>query len=212
MESCHKLPLEDSRGRVPRPRFGGECRERPADGAAAEPFDSVAGTRHDPRRWGLAAAAMGPVGERLYECWRRLRRGFKTCTRDPSGRASDSLRGQLPMDGARNCATLARHLTGDDGQAWPHVLAHAPWAGPGVGPQLQAALRAPPALAPGRTLLVAERAEEKAGTHHAGASRQYNGRMGQVEGWRVAPCLPSAKATVGRWARGDGARCWPPEG
>jgi hypothetical protein len=72
MESCHKLTLEDSRGRVPLPRFGGHGRERPADGAAAETFDSVEGTLPDPQRWGLSSEAIGTLGERLYECWRRF--------------------------------------------------------------------------------------------------------------------------------------------
>jgi hypothetical protein len=66
MESCHKLTLEDSRGRVPLLRCGEDCRERPADGVAAETFDSLEGTLHDPRRWGLSSEAIGTLGERLY--------------------------------------------------------------------------------------------------------------------------------------------------
>ena|SRR5262245_59346829 len=81
MASCHKLTLEDSHGRVPMLRFGGHGRERPADGTAAETFDSVEGTLHDPRRWGLSSEAIDTVGERLYEFWRRFRNGFKTCRR-----------------------------------------------------------------------------------------------------------------------------------
>ena len=89
MESCHKLTLEDSRDRGPLPRFGGDDRERPADDAAAEAFDSLEGALHDPRRWGLSSEAIGTLGERLYEFWRRFRDCFKTCTRDTSGRAYD---------------------------------------------------------------------------------------------------------------------------
>jgi hypothetical protein len=91
MESCHTLTREDSRGRVPLPRCGEDGRERPAAGAAAETFDSLEGTLHDPRRGGLSSEAMGTLGERLYEFWRRLRNGCKTCPRDTSGRAYDSL-------------------------------------------------------------------------------------------------------------------------
>jgi len=87
MASCHKLTLEGSRGRVPLPRFGGPGRERPGAGVAAETLDSLEGTLHDPRRWGLSSEAIGTLGERLYAFWRRLRHGFKTCTRDTSGRA-----------------------------------------------------------------------------------------------------------------------------
>ena len=65
MTLFHKLPREDSRERVPLPRFGGDDRERPADDAATEAFDSLQGALHDPRRWGLSAEAIGTLGERL---------------------------------------------------------------------------------------------------------------------------------------------------
>src|SRR5499427_3385212 len=121
MASCHKLTLEDSRGRGPLPRFGGHGWERPVDGAAAETFDSLEGTLHDPRRWGLSSEAIGTLGERLYEFWQRFRNGFKTCTRDTSGCAYDYLRGQLTMDTARNFANMDRTLHGGDGQGAVHV-------------------------------------------------------------------------------------------
>jgi SRSO17 transposase len=189
MASCHKLSLEDSRGRVPLPRFGGHGRERPADGTAAETFDSLEETLHDPRRWGLSSEAIGTLGERLYEFWRRFRNGFQTRTRDTSGRAYDYLRGQWTMDGERNFANMARNMTGDDGQALPHFMSHSPWSGPGVFQQMQAEITATPALAHGSTLIVDESADEKAGTHNVGASRQYNGRMGKVDVCRVDTCL-----------------------
>src|SRR5262245_27940046 len=212
MESCHKLTLEDSRGRVPLPRFGGHGWERPVDGAAAEPFDSLEGTLHDPRRWGLSSEAICTLGERLYEFWQRFRNRFKTCTRDTSGCAYDYLRGQLTMEGERNFANMARTMTGDDGQALQHFMSNSPWSGPGVFQQIQAEITATPALAQGSTLIVDESADEKAGTHNVGASRQYNGRMGKVDVCRVDTCLTYANATVGLWAMVDGALCLPQEG
>ena len=207
MPLFHKLPLEDSRERGPLPRFGGDDRERPADDAAAEAFDTLQGARHAPRRWGLSAEAIGTWGERLYAFWHRWRGCFKTCTRATSGRAYDALRGPLPMDGARNFANMARHMTGDDGQALPHCMSIAPWSGPAVCEQMPAEITAPPALAHGSPLLREESAEEKAGRHNAGASRQSHGRRGQVDVCRVDTCLPSAKDGLG--ARGDGALCVP---
>src|SRR5499427_945611 len=176
MESCHKLTLEDSRSRVPLPRFGGHGRERPTDDAVAEAFASLEGALHDPRRWGLSSEAIGTLGERLYEFWQRFCGCFKTCTHDTSGRAYDYLRGQLTMDGERNFANMARTMTGDDGQALQHFMSNSPWSGPGVFRQIQAEITATPALAQGSTLILDESADEKAGTHNAGASRQYNGR------------------------------------
>src|SRR5215831_10108179 len=197
MESCYKLTLEDSRSRVPLLRFGGHSREWPTDDAQAEAFDSLEGALNDPRRWGISSEAIGTLGERLYEFWQRFRGCFKTCTRDTSGRAYDYLRGQLTMDGERNFANMARNMTGDDGQALQHFMSNAPWSGPSVFRQIQAEIPVTPALAQGSTLIVDESADEKAGTHNAGASRQYNGRIGKVDVCRVDTCLTYAKAMVG---------------
>jgi len=54
-----------------------------------------------------------------------------------------------------------------------------------------------------------ESADEKAGTHNAGASRQYNGRMGKVDVCRVDTCLTYANG--GRWAMVDGELFLPEE-
>ena len=202
MASCDKLTLEDSRGRVLLPRFGGHDRERPADDAVTEACDSVEGALHDSRRWGLSAEAICTLGERLYEFWQRFRGCFKTCTHDTSGRAYDYLRGQLTMDGERNFANMARNMTGDDGQALQHFMSNSPWAGQAVFGQIQAEIKATAALAQGSTLILDESADEKAGTHNAGASRQYNGRMGKVDLCRVDTCLTYANG--GLWAMVDG--------
>ena len=209
MESCHKLTLEDSRSRVPLPRFGGPGRERPTDDAVAETFDSLEGALHDPRRWGLSSEAICTLGERLYEFWQRFRGCFKTCTRDTSGRAYDYLRGQLTMDGERNFANMARNMTGDDGQALQHFMSNSPWSGPRVFRQIQAEITVTPALAQGSTLILDESADEKAGTHNAGASRQYNGRMGKVDVCRVDTCLTYANG--GLWVMVDGELFLPQE-
>jgi SRSO17 transposase len=130
------------------------------------------------------------VGARLDEFWLRFRDCFTTRTRDTSANAYNYLRGQLTMDTARNVANMARNMTGDDGQALQHFMANSPWAGQAVFDQMQAEIRATVALAQGSTLMLDERAEEKAGTHNAGASRPYNGRMGKGDGCRVDTCLP----------------------
>jgi len=115
------------------------------------------------------------------------------------------------MDGERNFANMARNMTGDDGQALQHFMSNAPWSGPGVFRQIQAEITATPALAQGSTLILDESADEKAGTHNAGASRQYNGRMGKVDVCRVDTCLTYANATVRLWAMVDGELFLPQE-
>src|SRR2546427_9717913 len=102
-------------------------------------------------------------------------------------------------------------LTLEDGQALPPFLSNAPGSGPGVFQQMQAEITATPALAHGSTLILDESADEKAGTHNAGASRQYNGRMGKVDVCRVDTCLTYANTTVRLWAMVDGERFWPQE-
>jgi SRSO17 transposase len=104
---------------------------------------------------------------------------------------------------------MARNMTGDDGQALQHCMSMSPWSGPAVFEQMQAEITAPPALAHGSPLILDESAEEKAGLHHAGASRQYNGRRGQVDVCRVDTCL--ASANDGLWAMVDGELCLPEE-
>ena len=74
---------------------------------------------------------------------------------------------------------------------------------------MQAEIKAMPALAHGSTLILDESADEKAGTHNAGASRQYNGRLGKVDVCRVDTCLTYANG--GLWAMVDGELFLPEE-
>ena len=76
------------------------------------------------------------------------------------------------MDGERNFANMARNMTGDDGQALQHFMSNSPWAGQAVCGQIQAEIKATAVLAQGSTLILDESADEKAGTHKAGAARQ----------------------------------------
>jgi len=113
------------------------------------------------------------------------------------------------MDTERNLANMERTLHGGDGQALQHFMANSPWSGPAVIEQRQAESKAPPALAHGSPVILDESADEKAGTHNAGASRQYHGRRGQVDGCRVDTCLPYAHG--GWWAMVDGELFLPEE-
>src|SRR5712692_1238501 len=175
MPSWDKLPVEPSPAGATQRQWVGQPGEWPAENKTAEAAESCRGDLHAPRRWGLSAEASSTVGERLYEFWLRCRDCFTTRTRDTSANAYNSLRGQLTIDNARHCANMARHMTGDDGQALQHVMSNSPWAGQAVFGQRQAESKATAALAQGSPLMLEESADEKAGTHHAGASRQDNG-------------------------------------
>ena len=209
MQSWDQLPLEQNPAGATQRQWVGQHGERPAENKTAEAAESCIGDLHDPRRWGLSAEAISTVGERLYEFWLRFRDCFKTRTRDTSANAYNYLRGQLTMDNERNFANMARNMTGDDGQALQHFMSNSPWAGQAVFGQIQAEIKATAALAQGSTLILDESADEKAGTHNAGASRQYNGRMGKVDLCRVDTCL--AYANGGLWAMVDGELFLPEE-
>ena len=111
------------------------------------------------------------------------------------------------MDSERNFANMDRTLNGGDGQALQHFMSNSPWAGPAVFDQIQAEIKATPALAQGSTLILDESADEKAGTHNAGASRQYNGRLGKVDVCRVdtpTVCLGVTSVVAYTYGCGDG--------
>jgi len=207
MQSWDKWPVEQSPAGATQRPWVGQPGERPADNKTAEAAESGIGDLYDPCRWGLAAEAVATVGARLYEFWLRFRDCFTTRTRDTSANAYNSLRGQLTMDNERNFANMARNMTGDDGQALQHCMSNSPWAGQAVCGQMQAESKATAALAQGSTLMLDESADEKAGTHNAGASRQDKGRMGTVDLCRVDTGLTSANG--GLWAMVDGALCLP---
>ena len=209
MPAWDTLALEQRPAEATQQQFVGQYGERPADNERAEATESCVWDLHDPSRWGLSAEALSTVGERLYEFWLRFRDCFKTRTRDTSANAYTYLRGQLTMDNERNFANMARNMTGDDGQALQHFMSNSPWAGQAVFGQIQAEIQATAALAQGSTLILDERADEKAGTPNAGASRPYKGRMGKVDLCRVDTCLTYANG--GLWAMVDGELFWPEE-
>src|SRR5215470_14807305 len=203
--------LEESRTGTGRRWLVGHGQAWPVQAESVEASERCEPALHAPRRWGLSAEAVAHLGDRLSQFWLRFRDGFTTRTRDTSAHAYDYLRAQLTMDTARNFANMDRTLHGGDGQALQHFMSNSPWSGPAVFEQIQAEIKATPALAQGSTLILDESADEKAGTHNAGAARQYNGRMGKVDVCRVDTCLTYAKATVRLWTMVDGERCLPAE-
>lgn len=201
--------LEESLARTGLRRFVGHWWEPPTPAEPAEASECFEPALHAPRRWGLSAEAVAHLGDRLSQCWLRFRGCFTTRTRDTSAHAYDYLRAQLTMDTERNFANMDRTLNGGDGQALQHCMSNSPWSGPAVFDQMQAEIKATPVLAHGSTLILDESADEKAGTHNAGASRQYNGRLGKVDVCRVDTCLTYANS--GLWAMVDGELFLPEE-
>jgi SRSO17 transposase len=157
-----------------------------------------------PERWGLPRAAVGNLGQRLYQVWERYRPHFQTRTRDTSQLAYVHLRGQLTLDTKRNFAHIEERFQGGDGQALHHFMSNSPWANRAVFAQLQAEVRTTPGVERGSVLILDESADEKAGQHSVGAARQHNGRLGKIGVCQVATCLTYANPTVGLWTMLDG--------
>jgi len=202
-------PLEESRAGTGLRWWGGHGRAQPVPDEPVEASERCEPALHAPQRWGLSAEAVAHLGDCLFQFWLRFRGCFTTRTRDTSVHAYDYLRAQLTMDTARNFANMDRTLHGGDGQALQHFMSNSPWSGPAVFDQIQAEIKATPALAHGSTLILDESADEKAGTHNAGASRQYNGRLGKIDVCRVDTCLTYANG--GLWAMVDGELFIPEE-
>jgi SRSO17 transposase len=108
------------------------------------------------------------------------------------------------MENRRNFANIERRLSGTDGQALQHFMSNSPWSAQGVFRQIQDDIKATLAPDRGSVLILDESADEKAGRHNAGASRQYNGRMGKVDVCQVNTCLCYANTNVGLWTMVDG--------
>jgi SRSO17 transposase len=157
-----------------------------------------------PDRWGLPAAAVDDLADRLLFLWTRFRSCFRTTTRDGSDQAWVYLRGLLTMTTERSFANIARRVVdpADAGQALQQFMSDSPWSAAAVTRQVQAALAATPALQTGGVLILDERADEKAGAHRAGASRQDNGRLGKVELSQVGVCLAFATGPLWTWIAG----------
>jgi SRSO17 transposase len=107
------------------------------------------------------------------------------------------------MDSERNFANIGRTLHDEDGQSLQHFMTHSPWSVRSVYRQIQAEIARTPALVRGGVLILDETADEKAGRHNAGASRQYNGRLGKVDVGRVDTVLGYCQPAARLWTLVD---------
>jgi SRSO17 transposase len=159
----------------------------------------------DPARWGLCLAAILDLGLRLYRFWERYRPVFASRTRDTSANAYLYLRGVLTLERERNFKNMARRLgNGEDGQALQHFMSTSPWAKSDTCDQIQADLRAIPALRQDSLVILDESADAKAGEQTAGAARQRNGRLGKVDVCQVGTYLAYANVAANLWTLIDG--------
>lgn len=166
---------------------------------------------YDPSRWGLSADVVADLGQRLYQFWLRYRELFRSRTRDTSENAHLYLRAQLTMETERNFANMERRVAGGDGQALQHFMSNSPWQAQAVFQQIQSELKGCADLNQGAVLILDESADEKAGAHSVGASRQHDGRQGKVDRCQVSTCLAYTHLALGLWTLVDGELFLPAE-
>ena len=99
----------------------------------------------------------------------------------------------------RHFAGISRRVQDSDGQALQHFMSMSPWSGPAVFGQIQVDICEEEQLAHGSFLILDESADEKAGMRSAGASRQYNGRLGKIDECQVAVILGYANWHTEPW-------------
>src|SRR2546428_11979046 len=93
--------LEESLAGTGLRRFVGHWREQPAQDETAGAYEGCEPAVAAPRRWGLSAEAVGPLGDHLSPVWRRLRGWFSTPSADNTAHAYDYLRSPLSKDPQR---------------------------------------------------------------------------------------------------------------
>lgn len=152
-------------------------------------------------RWGLPLGEIAQLGQRLHRFYNRFRSFIRTKTRDSSEYGLRYVSGLLRMEAKRNMANIGRK-TNVSGQNIQHFMSHSPWSGPELITAIQDEIKQHPEFQTGAILVVDESSDEKAGGYSAGASRQYNGRLGKVEMSQAGAFGSLVKPHVNTWVDG----------
>jgi len=154
------------------------------------------------RRWGLPINEIRQLGHRLESFYNRFRSCMRTKTRDTSEYGLRYVSGLLRMEANRNMANIGRK-TDVPKQNMQHFMSNAPWSGSTLVTDVQDDVKRHSEFQNGAMLILDESAEEKAGNHSAGASRQHNGRLGKVEMSQVGVFLSLAIPRAHTWIDGE---------
>ena len=130
-------------------------------------------------RWGLSLDAITELPERLRNFHERFRRHMRTKTRDTSEYGLHYISGLIRMEAKRNMANIGRKTDVPE-QNMQQFISDSPWSGRELINALQTDIGFREEFSEGSVFLIDESAEEKAGSHSAGAGRQHNGRLGKV--------------------------------
>ena len=153
-------------------------------------------------RWGLPLDEIEQLGQRLILFFERYGPFFRNKTHDGSEYGFQYLSGLLRMETKRNMAEIGRK-TGVSGQNMQHFMSNSPWSGPGLIDGIQDEIKDHSEYQSGAILALDESADEKAGEHSAGASRQHNGRLGKVEMSQVGVFVSLVTPGANTWIDGE---------
>jgi len=106
------------------------------------------------------------------------------------------------MKTKRNISNIAR-VTGVPEQNMQQFISDSPWSASSLIAVLQQEIGYHPQFQGNSVLLIDESAEEKAGTHSAGAGRQHNGRLGKIEMSQVGVFLSLTNGGYHTWVDGE---------
>ena len=154
------------------------------------------------RRWGLPLGEIRQLGQRLKRFYDRFRWCVRTKTRDTSRHGFHYVSGLLRMETGRTMANIGRK-TNVSKQNMQHFMSNSPWSGLTLATAIQDDIKQHSEFQSGAMLILDESAEEKAGDHSAGASRQHNGRLGKVEMSQVGVFLSLATPRAHTWIDGE---------
>lgn len=153
-------------------------------------------------RWGLSLDEIEQLGQRLVLFFARFGPFFRNTTHDVSEYGFHYLSGLLRMKAKRNMAEIGRK-TGVPAQNMQHFMSNSPWSGLALIAAIQDEIKQHAEFQAGAILALDESADEKAGEHSAGASRQHNGRLGKVEMSQVGVFLSLVTPRVNTWIDGE---------
>lgn len=142
------------------------------------------------------------MGQRLAGFYSRFSAKLRSQTRDTSTYGLRYVSGLLRMESERNMANIGRQ-TAVSAQNLQHFISNSPWSGPELVAAIQDEIKQHPEFQREAVLVLDESPDEKAGEHSAGASRQYNGRLGKVELSQVGVFLSLVTPRVNTWIDGE---------
>jgi SRSO17 transposase len=105
------------------------------------------------------------------------------------------------MEAKRNMSNIGRK-TNVSGQNMQHFMSNSPWSGWDLITGIREEIKTRPEFQ-GAMLVLDESADAKAGSHSAGAGRQYNGRLGKIDMSQVGVFLSLVTPQVNTWVDGE---------